>query len=118
MPCVTFGEETHLILIFKNLIENIHKHSKGSLCYIFSIVNKDNNKLKIFFIDNGETTEEFDFQEGLMSVNRSTNICRGTFNICNIQNCQSKKIILNKFTEIANGTVAEIALWLLNKEEK
>lgn len=117
-PCVTFGEEKHLILIFRNLIENIHRHSGGSKCVIYAFINYDNNKLIILFIDDGKKSQNIEFNEGLMSVHRSVNICRGSFNISDINSTQYSESIHEQFPDISEGIVAEVTLWLLTKELK
>ena len=112
-PCVIFGEEKEVVLIFKNLIENIHKHSKGSICYIYGIINNDDNKLSILFIDNGDNIESIPIGNGILSVMSSVDACRGSFSISNIDSCKHKKTIQDKFDYISNGIVADVTLSLL-----
>ncbi len=116
-PCVTFGDRNQVILIFKNLIENMHKHSKGTKCFIYGMINQNQDKLKILFIDNGQSTN-IEYSRGLLSVSRAVNMCRGSFNISNLEKNKYRELIQNKFPTISCGTVAEVTLWLSNKGGK
>jgi len=113
IPCVTFGEEKQLILIFKNLIENSYLHSNGSRLVIHGFIDKKDGKLNILFIDDGAEPKHIEYKEGLLSVTKSVNACRGGFEISPISVSKHKNLIFDSFPDIRHGTVAEVRLSLL-----
>lgn len=111
---LVFGIESDIVLIFKNLIENIHTHSNGNLCMIEGLISADKNHLKLYFIDNGGSKVNKTPNEGLMSVSKCVNYSRGTFNIYSLSNCTDIDQLFAHYPRPSHGTIAEVSLPLVN----
>jgi len=103
-----FGEDRYVFLIFKNLLENIHKHSQGKKSIVLGLEDEIEAKLTIMFIDDGVTSSDIVWREGLLSVQDSVHACGGSFSTSRIAVYQNAEIIREKFPEILEGTVAEV----------
>lgn len=109
-----FGDERSVIHIFKNLIENVHRHSKGSNFVIFGVKSDRGDKLTIMFLDDGAVNGEIVLKAGLWSVQKSVHVCGGSLTISRAADCQHAPLIQKAFPALAEGTVAEVTFSLIN----
>jgi hypothetical protein len=84
--CVVFGEDTFIIQIFQNLIENVWKNANASKLRIKSVPNGDDNeRVDILFLDDGRGLDTaFTYDDGLEVVKRNASASCGEFDIRNV----------------------------------
>ncbi len=83
--CVVFGEDTFLIQIFQNLLENVWKNAKASVLEISFKLRDDGETVDILFLDDGcGLPTSFSYDQGLKVVKRNARACCGDFEIKNL----------------------------------